>query len=122
MLHPQFIQELVLLFNMEKFEVGDIVKCINVSFVKDHRLNPPLKLNREYIVYGILICKCGKVSLDVGLIAPLGPGECDCGYRVIDDIWWCGSHRFIKRQSVEDRIEEAVEEEDYELAHELSTL
>ena len=108
-----------------KFKVGDIVKCINVGSLPGNAStdNPPLRLNTEYIVNKIITCKCSRVKLDIGIIATSEYCKCQCG-RLIPQYGsrLCDSIRFIKRQPIQEQIDEAVQEEDYELAHLLSKL
>lgn len=108
-----------------KFKVGDIVKCINVGSLpgNGNTNNPPLKLNAEYIVNQIITCKCNRVKLDVGVVAINKYSECQCGGLIPQNgSRLCDSIRFIKRQPIQEQIDEAVQEEDYELAHMLSQL
>lgn len=107
-----------------KFKVGDIVKCINVGSLRSIPLRlPPLKLNAEYIVNSISTCECGDISLDVGLVADGEYVRCKCGNRIPQyGTRLCSAVRFIKRQPIQEQIDEAVQEEDYELAHLLSQL
>ena len=108
-----------------KFEIGDIVKCIKVDGEDNTYMYPPLILGREYIVYGIRACsKCGEIDLDVGLITPYENSTefCACDVEICIPAgvaWWCDANRFVKRVSVKERIADAVEIEDYELAQEL---
>lgn len=108
---------------------GDTAICVNVgTFPGQSPGNlPALRLNAEYNVNAIKVCECGEINLDVGL--PLnddsGGVKCTCGARSspTTGIWWCRSTRFVRKQSkeeVEKQLEEALVEENYELAQELS--
>jgi hypothetical protein len=103
---------------------GDIAICVNADSFNSNLVAPPLRLNAEYIVNSVSTCKCGRVSLDVGLISKgtTGRSRCLCGETTkTGDIHICYAGRFIKKdpRSLEERIAEAVEKEEYELAHEL---
>ncbi len=109
-----------------KIKVGDVVICINNGNIGvGEYLNPPLKINGEYVVQAINICPCGSIKYDVGLtrgceMIQLCVG---CTRKVHgDSIWWCNPKRFIKKdtRSFAERITEAIETENYELAKELT--
>lgn len=104
---------------------GDIAICINVDCLTGQTGNlPPLRLKAEYIVQKIRTCECGTVTLDVGLPSDSGV-KCKCGAKAspLTGIWWCNAVRFTKKltnKEVEEQIEEAVAQENYELAQELT--
>lgn len=108
---------------------GDIAICVKVGTLPGQQSGngPALRLNAEYIVNAIKVCECGDIELDVGL--PLDSNskgiQCICGARSSSKtrIWWCSSIRFVKKQTkeeVEKQLEEAVAQENYELAQELA--
>lgn len=83
------------------FKIGDRVKCIKVGNITNGPgLNPPLVLNREYIIYDIHVCKCGSVTLDVGLSTTMSNAKCvKCSNKYKgQNVHWCHSSRFIKVQ------------------------
>jgi hypothetical protein len=103
---------------------GDIAICIQQGGQNPYGNYPAVIKGKEYIVNDIYKCKCGEVSLDVGIYNPSGlPTKCGCtSYNHHDvSVHWACASRFIKKdpRSLEERIAEAVEKEEYELAHEL---
>jgi hypothetical protein len=112
---------------MEKWEIGDIGICIKVGDldpgVPGHP--PLLRLYGEYIVNDIHVCKCGAVSLDMGLVSQFNTNSvCICGGGIPDiTIHWCNSVRFVKKKSKEmlqAELNAAIEAEDYKLAQVLN--
>lgn len=108
-----------------EWKVGDIAICVNVGAMDSsipvaiHNL-PPLKLNAEYVVQDVRQCGCGELLLDVGIasIVPLHIcGKCRRYYNP-NGSWWCRAKRFVKKdtRSKEEKLEEALKEENYELA------
>lgn len=110
------------------WKIGDIAICVKVGpLVGQIGNSPALRLNAEYLVNNIKMCECGDIDLDVGLsIDSYSKGTvCICGARSSSKtgIWWCSSTRFVKKQTKEEtekQLEEAVANENYELAQELS--
>jgi hypothetical protein len=116
---------------MENWKSGDVAICVRVDHLYGGNGQvPPLRLNAEYMVQAVKTCECGNVALDIGL--PLIPDKkdkrirgvlCRCGATSSPSsgIWWCGAERFVKKQtrSIEEQIEEAVSQENYELADNL---
>lgn len=109
------------------WKIGEIAVCIKTGPLKpDHTSFPPLRLNADYIVQNIYQCpKCKKFSLDVGISSRLNAKgqhvgtEC-CTERIpCIEIHWCASERFAKKKTKEEQIEEAIKEENYELAEQL---
>lgn len=104
---------------------GDIAICIIVGNVTGRKgNNPPLRLKAEYMVQNVKTCECGSIALDVGLGTDDGV-RCGCGATSspTTGIWWCNAKRFTKKitnKEVEEQIEQAVANEDYELAQELT--
>lgn len=109
---------------MENWKKGDIAICIKVG-VRDHdnpitTCDPPLRFHSEYIVHDVDICRCGAVSLDIGLPLPNDDRDsgvvCDCGAcsSPITNIWWCDAKRFVKKQSLESQIAESLGQEKYD--------
>lgn len=107
-----------------EIKIGDVVICIRVgSLPNQEAVPPPLKLKAEYIVQGIKICACGRKMFDVGIAAIFEISVCTCGVEFHNEsIYWCASERFVKRdtRSIAERITEAIETENYELAKELT--
>jgi hypothetical protein len=104
---------------------GDIAVCVKVGSIMHKGGNfPPLRLKAEYMVQNVKTCECGSISLDVGLYSEGGVScSCDAKSSPHSGIWWCNAIRFVKKQTnkeVEEQIEEAVANENYELAQELT--
>jgi len=107
---------------------GDIAICINAGRLFDNSVKgilPPLRLNSQYMVQAIKVCECGCVSLDVGL-ANTGQLGTRCGCGAVSTpgtgIHWANAERFIKkktREEIQEEIDEAIHEENYELAETL---
>jgi hypothetical protein len=114
---------------MENWQKGDVAICVNTtgSFSNGPGALPALRLHSEYIVNDVFVCRCGCVSLDVGLAAPVKSTGTWCNCRTslpYPDVHWCHSARFIKKKTKEDlrvAIEKAIDNEDYELVIELKS-
>jgi len=112
-----------------KWEVGDVALCVKVGNLTDSPdagMPPPLRLNAEYVVNGVNICgDCGTIKLDVGLNSPGNEGtRCNCGAKTKPGtgIHWANAIRFVKkktREAIRDEMNEAIHNEDYELARKL---
>jgi len=81
------------------FEVGDQVRCVDLTMLSDADIKPPLMLNQEYPVKGIVVDSKGNQHLDVGLESKYNyirsletQEELDQGEK----IHWCHPSRFIK--------------------------
>jgi len=108
---------------------GDIGICINTGKLP-HQKNgtnlPPLRLKAEYLVQNVSNCGCGLIVLDVGFGLTDGKGvNCSCGATTspATGIRWIAAERLVKKQTkseIESQIEEAVANENYELAPELT--
>ena len=109
---------------------GDIAICVKVGGPDTTSDYPNLRLNYEYVVNKVAVCgECGAIALDVGLSLSAksvekGHGvKCNCGamHSPRTGIHWANSIRFVKKdtRSVEEQIEEAIKNEDYELAAKL---
>lgn len=107
---------------------GDTGICINAGLLPHQKNNtnlPPLRLKAEYLVQNVSTCGCGAVMLDVGFALPNERGvNCGCGATTspATGIWWIAAQRLVKKQTnkeVEQQIEQAVAEENYELAQQL---
>lgn len=99
------------------WKIGDIAICVNDKTLdKRPGVNPPLRLNAEYIIQGVKICPCGHVTLDIGISGRPSDYRCSkCSREVLNEpIWWCASSRFTKKKSKEEQMEEALKKEDYE--------
>lgn len=81
------------------FEVGDKVRCVDTMVLSDSEIAPPLVLNQEYEVKGIVLDKKGNQHINVGLeskynyIRSLETGE---ELPDGDKIHWCHPSRLIK--------------------------
>ena len=107
----------------KNIKVGDVVICINNGRLPGQSLNlgkPPLRINGEYVVQAINACVCGRVRYDIGLQLQTNSLTCNCGRETIgESIWWCAAERFVKKQTLQEQIEEAIENENFELASKL---
>ncbi len=102
---------------MENWQKGDVAICIDTGDVGGNPAyeSPPLRKDAEYIVSAVAVCPCGNVTLDVGIgTEPNARNHCSCGRNTSgDSIWWCAARRFVKKQSMEEQIAEALSKEDY---------
>jgi hypothetical protein len=106
---------------MENWKKGDVAVCINTTevFSIGPGALPALRLNSEYIVNDVFTCRCGVVSLDVGLAAQAKGNGTWCSCRIslpYPDVHWCHSDRFVKKMSLEEAqtaYEVAFQNEDY---------
>jgi hypothetical protein len=82
---------------------------------------PPVKKDYRYVIQNIYVCpKCKVTSFDVGFVSRKNTyTECGCKEGIpLREIHWA-SHRLFKKldtRSKEERIQEALEKEDYILA------
>jgi hypothetical protein len=115
---------------MDNWKPGDIGICIKAGKLphqsQTSKYTPPVRLHAEYNVNSVYTCGCGDVLLDIGLGLPNDKGvNCGCGAVTSPKtgIWWIASERLVKKQTkseIESQIEEAVADENYELAQELT--
>lgn len=112
---------------MENWQKGDVAICINTteSFSDGPGALPSLRLHSEYIVNDVFVCRCGCISLDVGLASKTNNTGTWCACRIslpYSDVHWCHSARFTKKKTKEEiqsEVEKAVSNEDFELAAKL---
>jgi len=106
----------------KNIKVGDVVICINNVTLPGQNPAlglPPLRIGGEYVVQAINKCPCGEIKYDIGLPS-VRTQTCRCERNVLNDpIWWCAAERFVKKQTLQEQIEEAVESENFELAAKL---
>lgn len=107
-----------------KFKVGQKVKCINNKKLNPFQINlPPLKLGGIYMIQKIHSCECGDVKLDIGIYNSNKSIKCSSCSIVVygTSTWWCASKRFesAEENDLQKELEEAIEEENYELAQEI---
>ena len=107
---------------------GDIGICVNAGRLYDNSIKgiiPPLRLGAQYVVQAVKTCECGTVSLDVGLPNDSDKGtRCGCGAVSSPGtgIHWANATRFTKkktREEIQEEMDEAISEENYELAETL---
>ncbi len=85
--------------------IGDIVICNDDSGHETFQgTKSSLKRGREYIIYQINECKCGKILYDVGITFPSNRYFTTCKDCKSDidhgtGTWWCGARRFSKRET-----------------------
>jgi Zn-finger nucleic acid-binding protein len=113
------------------WKIGDVAVCVKVGNLDDDRKGapPPLRLNAEYLVHNIYQCpKCKGAALDVGFASESfgkeGYTGTNCSKNCTEhipckEVHWCSAMRFVKRKTKEQKLAEAIENEDYELAGEL---
>ena len=114
------------------WKIGDVAICVKVGNLDGDSKKgspPPLRLNSEYIIHNVYQCpKCREVALDVGIsseaIGRQGYLGTHCSKNCTEhipckEVHWCSAMRFVKRKTLQEQIEQAVENEDYELAVEL---
>lgn len=79
-------------------KTGDRVICIDASNKGDGYIYPPLIKGREYIIYTVDKCSCGRISFDVGLTTEHSIHYCDCNKDINNPsgVHWCNSKRFAK--------------------------
>ncbi len=105
-----------------EFKVGQKVVCINTSsLVSTKEVKPKLIKGKIYTVNSIIYCgQCGTQKVDVGLIIDVSGVVCCCGFVLEPTARWAASQRFAPIDNLSESIEEAVSNEDYELAQTLT--
>ena len=84
---------------MQKFQVGQTVKCVNVDRLEGNDAKPPLELNASYPIKQITLDSKGNQHLDVGLKSEMNyvrSFETKEKLPDGDTIHWCHPSRFIK--------------------------
>jgi len=84
---------------MEKFKIGETVICTNIKPLKGNDIEPPLELEKKYLIKNIILDKQGNQHLDVGLISKynwIRSFETKEELPDGDKIHWCHPSRFIK--------------------------
>jgi hypothetical protein len=106
---------------MKRFKIGEPV--IALTNPPDATHQPRVK-GQQYIVQAIDYCaKCGSQSINIGYKAILCNSICPCGHRQPNGgLRFSDSKHFSRPQELELEIENAIEVEDYELAHELTNI
>lgn len=82
---------------VEKFKLGDKIKCVNDSPLSGNTVGPDLVIGEEYPVRNICIDKQGNQHIDVGLLSELNYVKSwDTGEELPqgDVIHWCHPSRF----------------------------
>jgi hypothetical protein len=101
---------------MEKrFKIGD--KVVALTNPKSEFGQPRIKGN-TYVVNAIMYCSgCGEQEINIGSSNPKNTTKCTCGELMLSKgLKWTHSHLFTKINDLDSAIEEAVENEDYEMA------
>ncbi len=84
-----------------KFNIGDVVICIDVT---GHVGISSLRLNGEYIINGMAKGHC-DIIVDIGVnVNSTGSTQiCRCGvvYPNNTNIWWSNQNRFVKKHKEE---------------------
>jgi uncharacterized radical SAM superfamily Fe-S cluster-containing enzyme len=100
------------------WKIGEVVVGI---YTTQHELSPPVKKDYRYVIQNIYTCpRCKDVSFDVGFVSRKGTlTTCNCREGIpIKEVHWA-THKLFKKldtRSQEERMQEALEKEDYELA------
>jgi protein-arginine kinase activator protein McsA len=100
---------------MKRFKIGD--KVIALNNPPDNNCQPRVKGN-TYIVEAIMYCSgCGEQQINIGSSSSKNNMKCTCGEVVLNKgLKWTHSYLFTKINDLDIAIEEAVENEDYEMA------
>jgi len=94
---------------------SDRVVCVDAK--KRKSKIPPLIEGRDYIIYGVLVCNCGRKAFDVGFSCEKKIRKCDtCGAIHETDILYAGAFRFRK---VEEKREYKVVKSNIEIEQEI---
>jgi len=106
--------------NRRRHNIGDKVIALNNP---KNSSGQPRKKGQIYTVEDVKYCVgCGLQAINIGP-KYYGPTRCGCGVMSGNsDLWYTDSSFFAKPQELEQKLEEAVEAEEYELAHELHQL
>lgn len=103
---------------MSDFKVGDRVLCIDDSEHTSNGIQSTLKKGREYIVYGLGICKCG-ILLDIGITCIVKAINIKCGWckdtRPDDGIHYAHSRRFVKVKPEYQVVKSEIKEKEPEV-------
>lgn len=89
---------------MEKFEVNNIVTCINNKKLEGNDYAPPLKVDQDYTIQEIWVDRDGNQHLHVGLTSRVNFVRSYETKEVIPDSrlkWWCHPSRFKLSESQE---------------------
>lgn len=84
--------------NITNFEVGQIVKAVNLLPLEGKKVAPPLEELVEYTVNEIILDKKGNQHLDIGLLSEynyISSFETGEELERGDKIHWCHPSRFI---------------------------
>lgn len=109
----------------QQFKVGEKVIALNSSPETDTTRQPRVK-GKIYEIKAISYCSgCGTQRVNIGYSSETSTGmvNCHCGKRTPHEgLKWTNSEFFAKLDNLDKLIEEAVENEDYELAATLRDL
>jgi hypothetical protein len=102
----------------KRFKIGDEVVALNNP--KNKYGQPRIK-GDTYIVKAIMYCSgCGKQVINLGASLPDKLSdylECTCGKLTNNErLYWTNSEYFAKLDELEEALEEALENEDYDTA------
>jgi hypothetical protein len=101
-----------------RFKIGDKVVALTNSKTE---MGQPRVKGKIYAVHAIQYCPaCGEQKINLGISAPINTSSiiiCTCNKkRPNEGLYWTSSKFFAKVDDLESALEEAVENEDYELA------
>jgi hypothetical protein len=101
-----------------RFQLGD--KVVALTGHRNEKGQPRVK-GKIYAVHAIQYCPaCGEQKINLGISAPINTSSiiiCTCNKkRPNEGLYWTSSKFFAKVDDLESALEEAVENEDYELA------
>lgn len=102
---------------MKTFKIGD--KVIALTDSPDESCQQRVK-GKLYVVCSILYCcKCGVQSINIGqkVGSMDGVSRCPCGHKQAHEgLYWTVSKHFAKVDDYQESLNEALFNEDYELA------
>jgi excinuclease UvrABC helicase subunit UvrB len=110
---------------MEKrFKIGDKVVALTGQI---NKTSQPRVKGKVYAIHAIQYCSgCGEQAINLGVQTPINGSDlsvCMCGKQSLNEgLHWTLSKFFAKVDDLESAMEEAVENEDYELAATLRDL
>jgi len=99
----------------QEFKIGDNVVALTEP---ESSKNQTRKIGKKYIVRDIMYCsRCGEQSINIGVSSNFKYVKCDCG-EIQDNKGksWTLSSCFIKIDTIENEMYNAVKKEDYEQA------
>ena len=101
-----------------RHNIGDEVIALNSP--RSENSQPRVKGQKYVVKDTMYCCRCGIQSINIGYKSPDVTRDevlCGCGSQQLNyGLMWTDSKYFANVQDIEASMEEALEEEDYELA------